>query len=247
MYGFCMKYLITEKINADFAAFGDFSHIKTDKEKVFEIYGMPENTESFDMTQYSFNPYGFNDFNTSAVFVSTDDFADIYHEDSNIKKIINNLVVLPSGKVMEITNVEYMTPGVNNLFSYNDVKSVYKLTIRPYEFKSTDEITDNVLQHDSKFKTANEYDDTVKDLDDTLSALASLNGSFESAEVKSEEQTKYDALDDYFERLAAKKSQQDNETEINAYTPKVKHTGDVEETVDVPVYDKSNPDPWNGF
>ena len=43
---------------------------------------------------------------------------------------------------MEITDVSLQAPTVNNLWSYNDAKSVLKLSLSAYNFKSADETKD---------------------------------------------------------------------------------------------------------
>ena len=43
-YGIKIKFLKTEKINID-NVLGDFSHMKTDKDKIFEMFALPENSE----------------------------------------------------------------------------------------------------------------------------------------------------------------------------------------------------------
>ena len=56
LYGVLTKFLITTKINEDPTVFGDYSHLKSDNAKIYDIYMMPENSEEWDMGDYSFNP-----------------------------------------------------------------------------------------------------------------------------------------------------------------------------------------------
>ena len=67
-YGIKIKFLKTEKINID-NVLGDFSHMKTDKDKIFEMFALPENSESFDNTNYGFDSFGFLDFDNINLFV----------------------------------------------------------------------------------------------------------------------------------------------------------------------------------
>lgn len=41
LYGLFVKFLVVEKINRDLEVFGDYSHIKTDNNKAFDIYALP--------------------------------------------------------------------------------------------------------------------------------------------------------------------------------------------------------------
>lgn len=136
LYGVLTKFLIVEQINKDDVVFGDYSHLKTDSSKIYEIYMLPENSEDWDQGEYSFTNFGLTNFETVNLFVAKSSFDNI----AVLGHITGNLIVFPNNKVMEITNMDSIVPGVNNLFTYNDVKSVYKITCRPYSFKLINEI-----------------------------------------------------------------------------------------------------------
>lgn len=143
LYGVLTKFLITEKINPDPNVFGDYSHLKSDSSKIYDIYMMPENTEEWDTSQYGMNEFGLLNFDNVSLFVAKSSFDVLGTVNNEFANIIGNLIVFPNNKIMEVTDVEWMVPGVNNLFTYNDTKSVYKLTCKPYEFKLINEL-DNV-------------------------------------------------------------------------------------------------------
>lgn len=46
LYGILVKFLVTEKINKDDSVFGDYSHLKSDNSKIYDIYMLPDNTEN---------------------------------------------------------------------------------------------------------------------------------------------------------------------------------------------------------
>lgn len=245
MYGIPCKLILTKKCGRD-GVFGDYTHYEVDNAKAFQIYGLPENAESFDTQQYMFEDYGISDYNTCNIFVSTYDF-DEKHSNLKLNEIIGNFVVLPSGKVMEITHVDYMTPHLNNLFAYADRKSVYKLTLDPYEFRVQDQINHEELKHnDPEFKDSSEVDQTVQNnvkivsdeiLDDATkkysevlktgdpSSLADLFNDLKETEEDKEDNSnnsKYDALDGYFDRLVKIKEDVDKETvELTGVNEKV--------------------------
>jgi hypothetical protein len=144
LYGFLVKFLITEKINRDDLVFGDYSHLKSDSSKIYDIYMMPENTEDWDSGNYSLTSFGLVNFENIVLYAAKSSFDPKPNDTINDPlEIINNLVILPNNKIMEITNVDATVPGVNNLFTFNDAKSVYKLTCKPYDFKLINELDSN--------------------------------------------------------------------------------------------------------
>lgn len=136
MYGVQVKFVKVKKINED-VVFKDYQHLVADKKDIIEMYALPENSESFDNSAYQFNAFGFTDFNNLSVFISVESFGEI-----KFKEIVGNLIVLPSNKILEITDVTFQVPGINNDFVNNNSRTVYKLTLTPYEFKLTDNLSD---------------------------------------------------------------------------------------------------------
>ena len=136
MYGIQVKFVKVKKINEDLV-FKDYQHLVADKKDIVEMFALPENTDSFDSSGYQFNSFGFTDLNNLSVFISVESFGEI-----KFKDIIGNLIVLPSNKILEITDVTFQVPGINNDFVNNNSRTVYKLTLTPYEFKLTDNLSD---------------------------------------------------------------------------------------------------------
>jgi hypothetical protein len=136
LYGVLIKFLVTEKINEDLNIFGDYSHLKTDSDKVYEMYMLPENSEEWDSGDFSFGQFGLNNYENISLFVAKTDV-----EKTGItKSLIGNLVVMPNNKIMEITHDVWEVPGINNLYTYKDSKSCLKLTCKPYDFKLINEL-----------------------------------------------------------------------------------------------------------
>jgi hypothetical protein len=231
IYGIKLKFVKVQRIGRE-KTFGDFSHLSADNKSVYDIYGLPDNTENFDVSQYAFGNYAFGSFDFISVYVSTKEFNDTVK--LPLKEIVGNLIVLPNNKVLEITNVEWNVPHANNLFTYDDAKCVYKLSLRPYEFKSYDDLKPETLQNTSNFTTANEFEEQLKDIDETLQG--------------SEPNPNYDALDDYFTRLAQKREDQRNDAEVKDYASTVKtNTDKTQEELKKPLYNSDEKDIWNGF
>jgi hypothetical protein len=178
LYGVLTKYLLTEKINKDDVVFGDYSHVKTDSNQVFEMYMLPEISEDWDTADTSFTNFGFTNFDNVSLFVSASSLAGV----TDITKMIGDLIVFPNSKVMEITDRSLTEPGINNLFTHNDAKSVVKITCKPYEFKLIDEVAaTDISVDDGPYETLDVYfqelmDDTVlQDEEATVTPQVNVN------------------------------------------------------------------------
>ena len=99
--------------------------------------------------------------------------------------LVGHLLVLPSGKILEITDQKYNVPGINNLYTTKNNKSVYKVTYIPYQHKLINELDPMDLS------TEGSSEQEVNSLVPNLS------------------------LEDYFEELKQAKEDQDFEAEIN--------------------------------
>lgn len=161
LYGVQVKLLITEKINQDNIVFGDWSHLKTDSDKVHEIMGLPENSESWDDIGINFTEYGLINSENIRLFFSRktiDSIFDDFDEGKGFKSTIGNLIVLPNNKIMEITDIEFEVPGINNLFTNADQKNVYKFTLVSYNNTLIKEIsTDTISAQDENYTQLDDY------------------------------------------------------------------------------------------
>jgi hypothetical protein len=164
LYGVQTKFLVVQKLNSDDTIFGDYSSIKTDNSKIFDVFMMPENSDSWDSGGYNFSEFGMLNNDSCTVFVSKNSVQNIITLD--FKELYGNLVVMPNNKIMEVTDVQFEVPGVNNLFTYNDTKSVYKLTLKPYLVKLTDEINqaDISISDTEDYSTLDNYFDELLDI-----------------------------------------------------------------------------------
>ena len=192
MYGIQVKFVKVKKINED-NLFKDYQHLVADKNDIIEMYALPENSDSFDSSGYQFNSFGFTDLNNLSVFISVESFGDI-----QFKEIVGNLIVLPSNKILEITDVTFQVPGINNDFVNNNSRTVYKLTLTPYEFK----LTDNLSEIQKPSDDLSPLDTPPKSLDDYFEELMKEKEDLETElEVKdSQTVSKETNLVDEFER-----------------------------------------------
>jgi len=141
LYGIEVKFLVVTKINRDDLVFGDYSHLKSDSNKIYSLRALPEATDDWDSSGESFNPFGLTNFENISLFIAKSQLVDNIPDMLNkVSSITGNLVVLPNNKIMEITNTSWQTPGINNLFTQKDQRSVIKLSCKPYDTKLIEEL-----------------------------------------------------------------------------------------------------------
>lgn len=147
LYGVLTKFLITEKINEDVNVFGDYSHMKSDSNKIYDIYMLPETTEDWDPSgNGGFSQFGLINDEMISLFASYSNFEAM---GADLDYITGNLIVLPNNKIMEVVDTSYEVPGVNNLFVYDDTKSVVRLTCKPYDNKLIQELDSVDIDYDN--------------------------------------------------------------------------------------------------
>ena len=222
MYGVSCKLIITLKQNIDFTVFGDWSNIKTNGTNIFDVMVYPAEAGDIERPEYQFSEFGLNYIYGNEVYVSSKSLATL---GLNLEALYSALIVFPSNQVMEITDVDFKVPGVNNLWAYTDLKSVIKLTLNSYQFKLHDDIQD-------------------KDLVNTLEVEADSPEKIEENIEISDENFK--VLDNYFESILNTKTDQDIESEVRDVTVDVDK--DIKEDKDdgvlKPIVDNREQDPF---
>lgn len=229
MYGVNIKLLITEKINVDDNVFGDFTHMKSNTEDTFEMFALPEEAEDFSTDGYSFSPFGNAGFDNVVLFLSKNSLKiDGFVVDNNVdyRKVVSNLIIFPNNKIMEITDVDPCVPGVNNLFTQNNAKSVYKLTCKPYQASLVHEVSS----------------------DDITAPTTEVYPDFDDFATVMESDDKYETLDNYFDELTDVKSEQDSEvSELSNFAEVIsvsKSDTGIDVTTPAILVDKSTDDVW---
>lgn len=176
MYGVNVKFIVTKKMNKDTVVFGDWSHMMSDPTRIYEMFVLPEESSDWVQGDYSFSEFGFLNFETVDVFVHRENLENIPDIDT---LAISHLMVFPNGKVMEVTNQELTEPGVNNLFTYRNAKSAFKLSLKPYEFKLIEELNNtdistekdvngNIIPNDTLDKYFDELTDVYNEQEQEL-------------------------------------------------------------------------------
>lgn len=222
IYGVQCKLLITVKENVDYTVFGDWSNIKTNGSTIFDINVLPSDQADIER-EYQFTDFGLNYLYNNQVFVSSKSLARL---GLNLEALYSALLVFPSNQIMEITDVDFKVPGVNNLWAFSDLKSVIKLTLNSYQFKNTDNIEDKHLIN------------TREVLSEDLESLPD--------DIKTDAEN-YKVLDGYFETLLRVKDDQDIEAEVRDCTVEVKKESkeaEKNESVKKPVVDTKERDPF---
>jgi hypothetical protein len=190
LYGVHVKLLITEKINQDTLVFGDYSHLKTNSTDTYEIYGLPEVMEEWDDVGVNFSEFGLVNTENIRLFFSRKSIDTIFTDiDANkgFSDIIGNLIVLPNNKIMEISDIEYEVPGINNLFTQADRKNVYKFTLISYANKLVNEINStDIVAPDSDavdYTTLETYFDELSANDIAVDTEAEVTTNTETGKV----------------------------------------------------------------
>jgi len=170
LYGIYIKLLLVDRVNQDTLVFGDYSHLKTEPGKSYELTALPENSDEWDSEGSMFSDFGLVNYDNIRLFVSRTSIDKIFTDfDSNkgFEHIIGNLIVLPNNKIMEISDIQFEVPGINNSFTNNDVKSAYKLSLVPYNMKLINEIENTEITPSSSVKdSTNEYSELNKYFDE---------------------------------------------------------------------------------
>lgn len=153
LYGTPVKFIFMDKIQdwgdyqnykSENAIFNDFKALKTTEGVTAEtiereIYVLLAESEGYNNgMQAIFNNYGMVNDDSIQVLVSPEslDFLAINGE-IHPKEIVSNVLSFPNGKIMEITDCQYHSPGINNKFVYSDLSTCYTLSLKSYNFDNS--------------------------------------------------------------------------------------------------------------
>jgi len=193
IYGVNTNFIYTNKMNKDFVL-KDFSHFMASQDAV-EIYLLPEDTSNWS-DDLNWDVWGLHNMRTISFFISAKTYDRIF-ETLNIEEgtIINSLLIMPNGSILEISDISYDFEGGNNLFLYPDEKSAYRITTRMYANNQHDkiEINDDPATNET----------VTKSIEDGL-----LDIEFNEDEISKET---FGNLDEYFKALDDNKDIQDTE------------------------------------
>ena len=208
LYGIPIKILLTEKENKDLV-FGSFSHLSSDK--YIEMYAMPENAEQFEEFEKLQTQFGLPGDGTLNLFLGRTTFNcqiqksfnyqnDVDLNEDLYKKLISSIVVIPSGKMFEITDIVLDNPGLGSTFLSASMKTCYMIRLRTFV---PNRATLNNINVDPVVK---DYDlNVVKGIPLSSDPVDNLTNYFDELtktnEKQKEDSKKYSTQDDIFGRF----------------------------------------------
>ncbi len=147
IYGVPCSYLFSARVNED-KTFNDFSHFKVDPNiDYLDIMLLPEDASNWG-GENVFNSFGFYNQQNTNVFISKSTMLEIYPDfltsTDGRTKIINSLLIIPSGTILEITDLNSYSEGISNLWNFSDDPSSYKLSTKVYDINLADENIENI-------------------------------------------------------------------------------------------------------
>ena len=166
IYGVECDYVYTSKENQD-KILRDFTHFKTGDTK--KIMLLPEEMVSFE-EDLNWDLFGLNNMRTMHLYISKKTMYNLFEDwsfDKHAKDIVNSLVVFPSGAIMEIADITTTGEGINNLFTYQDEESVYRLSMRNYYVSQQDTVDEDAEQSEEVQETFEDLDSYFNSLEDT--------------------------------------------------------------------------------
>lgn len=182
--GVPVQYVKTTLIGVD-SIFNEHTNITTDLSGVYEVYVKPENPEGFDDNDM-LSKFGFLSFTSINLFISHNSMEEIFPNIQEIPSTVGDLILLPSGKWLEIVDIEVKVPGINNMYVYKNQKNVYILKCKPYSYDN-----DQVEGVVDQLSMENDESLSVPDLSD----IFNMDIPQESKDVVEAESTKGDDTD----------------------------------------------------
>ena len=198
IYGVECDFLYTEKMNVD-KVLMDFSHLKLSEKDSIKIFVMPENPEGYG-EDLNWSMFGLENKRKVHFFISKKSCQDIiankqenfdYSDKLLLKDIsltmINSILVMPNGTLLEITDVLTEVEGINNLFTFSDDQSVYRLSTQVYYNNIQDEMSYDTNKDSVPIKEqtsdiaplidypdnppSDNYEDSFEDIDNYFNSL----------------------------------------------------------------------------
>lgn len=186
MYGLSVRYFSTELINED-NILNEFQHLKLDNLNAFDINVYPEDLEGFKDNDDILSKFGFTSTSSTNFFISSKTISKIFDSQNDITQMIGGVLKVPSGKLLEITNIDVEVPGINNLFLYNNQKNVFLLKTKPYAYNIDDIDTDTKLE--MEFNEDISYPTPSGDLVPDMSYVFGIEETADTTKIKVKEES----------------------------------------------------------
>ena len=131
LFGVDVKWIKTKFVDVD-SVLGDFKNYQSGTDDIIEwIMLLPSTPEGFEGHNNFLSQFGLINLDSMDFYLSIHELKRIHDE---FNKCVGDLIILPSGKVMEVTNISSQVPGINNMFLYPNQKQVYQLTCKTYHY-----------------------------------------------------------------------------------------------------------------
>ena len=130
--GIIAKYIRTDLVNTS-SIFSEFTHLKANNADIFDIKLMPENSEGFNNANDILSKFGIMSADSINFLVHRNELL-IPYVNGEFTNCVGDLVILETGKVFEVTDLETEVPGLNNMFTYQNEKNTYMLKCKAYNY-----------------------------------------------------------------------------------------------------------------
>lgn len=145
MYGLQVRFYKANLVRSD-NVFNESQHISLETDNAFDVFVYPENPGAFESDDI-LSKFGMMSMSTTNLFISAKSVDKILNNNQqDVMSLVGGVVKLPSDKLLEVTNVDIMTDGLNNMFMYKNQKNCYTLICRPMSLIIGSEIDDEIKQ-----------------------------------------------------------------------------------------------------
>lgn len=115
---------------------------------------MPENPDAFEEDDI-LSKFGMMSMSTTNLFVSSKTISKILDSQNDITQLVGGVIKLPSDKMLEITSIDIMSDGINNMYMYKNQKNVFTLICKPWAYNVDD--IDEEIKQEMDFNDDNQY------------------------------------------------------------------------------------------
>ena len=201
LYGILLKFIKVDRVKNDYI-FGESKSIKADGKNIFEMFGLPQEVDNWDGDWVLSSNFGLENQKNIFFVISAADiekiFPDIQSKNSKgFDFIIGNLIMLPDGKLMEISDFVFEVQGGNNLFPYSNKKNVFGILCKPY-YSNHDDLSE--LQTETIKEEEPEIYESVESLEELFSTEQENNEEIKKVATDTEEFNKQEVDDNKIDK-----------------------------------------------
>lgn len=190
MYGLSVKFVRTELVNVD-EIFNESTNLNANIDDVFDVMIKPENPDLFEEGNF-LSKFGFSSVSSINLFISLKSIEKVYEDAKYAPHAVGALIMLPSGKWLEVVSIDVQVPGINNMFLYSNQKNVFLLKCKPYSYNN-DDVVDVMTEVHSE---VGDIGDIIPDLSQifNLDIYEEKKVAIEQQSTKGTEEENYDPI-----------------------------------------------------